>query len=347
MVLRCLLLALPSGNGAGAGAAAPPTRAAPRQKAPCYLALKIGRGCNARPWPCLCSPGAPASAVKHPLLKRQARMDYSLDSTVEDPWVRISDCIKNLFSPIMSENHGHVPLPSTVGLGEEVGVRGHPDRTPSKPDAAGGAPKAYKSADGGTVKKGPPVAPKPAWFRQSLKSLRTRAQEPRRPPDTASPTQPTPAPRERPGPPTRTFSSSIKQRISSFETFGSSPLPSRGAQRQSLQASWGKQHKLRGNKREDRVPAARGEELPPPSSHNHQSESRRRGGPPAPPRTMSLVCQRRLCPDGSRVRKPPSVTPTLSRGCCPHRRRSPRAASSRCRASGRGASPCPGPSPGR
>ncbi|XP_004403624.1 PREDICTED: pro-interleukin-16 isoform X2 [Odobenus rosmarus divergens] len=185
------------------------------------------------------SPGIQTSPVKHPLLKRQARMDYSLDITTEDPWVRISDCIKNLFSPIMSENHGHMPLPPSVGLGEEDGVRGHPDGTPPKPDATGGAPKAYKSVDSGTVKKGPPVAPKPAWFRQSLKSLRTRAPEPRRLPDAASPAQPTPASRERPGPPTRTFSSSIQQRISSFETFGSSQLPNRGTQRLSLQASWG------------------------------------------------------------------------------------------------------------
>ncbi|XP_034880153.1 pro-interleukin-16 isoform X2 [Mirounga leonina] len=185
------------------------------------------------------SPGIQTSPAKHPLLKRQARMDCSLDITTEDPWVRISDCIKNLFSPIMSENHGHLPLPPSVSLGEEDGVRGPPDGTPPKPDATGGAPKAHKSVDSGTVKKGPPVAPKPAWFRQSLKSLRTRALEPRRPPDAASPAQSIPAPRERPGPPTRTFSSSIQQRISSFETFGSSQLPNRGAQRLSLQASWG------------------------------------------------------------------------------------------------------------
>ncbi|KAI5764912.1 IL16 [Gulo gulo luscus] len=190
-------------------------------------------------------------------------MDYGLDSTVEDPWVRISDCIKNLFSPIMSENHGHVPLPPSVGLGEEVGVRGHPDGTLPKLDAAGGAPKAYKSADGGTVKKGPPVAPKPAWFRQSLKSLRTRAQEPRQLPDTASPAQPTPAPRERPGPPPRTFSSSsIKQRISSFETFGSSPLPSR-AQRQSLQASWGEAVQAPGEQEGGQGPGRSGRRAPP------------------------------------------------------------------------------------
>ena len=40
-------------------------------------------------------------------------MDYSLETTAEDPWVRISDCIKNLFSPIMSENHNHMPLQPT------------------------------------------------------------------------------------------------------------------------------------------------------------------------------------------------------------------------------------------
>ncbi|XP_019655065.2 pro-interleukin-16 isoform X2 [Ailuropoda melanoleuca] len=206
--------------------------------------------------------GSQTSPVKHPVLKRQARMDYSLDTTAEDPWVRISDCIKNLFSPIMSENHGHMPLPPSVGLGEEDGVRGHPDGTPPKLDATGGPPKAYKSADSGTVKKGPPVAPKPTWFRQSLKSLRTRAPEPRRLPDPASPAQPAAAPRERPGPSTRTFSSSIRQRISSFETFGSSQLPHRGAQRLSLQASLGEAAPPPGEQEGGRVPGPSGRGAP-------------------------------------------------------------------------------------
>ncbi|XP_038517421.1 pro-interleukin-16 isoform X1 [Canis lupus familiaris] len=204
------------------------------------------------------SPGTQTSPVKHPLLKRQARMDYSLDITAEDPWVRISDCIKNLFSPIMSENHSHVSLPPSVGLGGEDGPRGHPDGTPPKLDATSGASKAYKSADSSSVKKGPPVAPKPAWFRQSLKSLRTRAAEPRRLPDTASSSKPAPASRERPGAPTRAFSSSIKQRISSFETFGSAQLPNRGAQRLSLQASMGEAAQSPGEQDGGQVPGLSG-----------------------------------------------------------------------------------------
>uniref|UniRef100_A0A8D0XCH7 Pro-interleukin-16 n=2 Tax=Sus scrofa TaxID=9823 RepID=A0A8D0XCH7_PIG len=187
------------------------------------------------------SPVTQTSPTKHPLLKRQARMDYSLDTTAEDPWVRISDCIKNLFSPIMSENHGHVPLQPSVRLGEDDGTQGHPDGTASKLDATSGGSKVYKSVDGSTVKKGPPVAPKPAWFRQSLKGLRNRAPDARQLPEAASCSQPTPTPtpasRQRPGPPLRATSSSIKQRISSFETFGSSQLPDRGAQRLSLQPS--------------------------------------------------------------------------------------------------------------
>ncbi|KAM6201724.1 pro-interleukin-16 isoform 2-T2 [Rhynchocyon petersi] len=183
------------------------------------------------------SPVQPTSPAKHLLLKRQARMDYSLDTTTEDPWVRISDCIKNLFSPIMSENHSHLPLQPSAHLGED-GTQGHADGVPQKPDTANGAPKVYKTVDNSTVKKGPPVAPKPAWFRQSLKGLRSRVPDPKRLPSTTSSTQPTPAPREHPGPHLRA-ASSIKQRISSFETFGSSQLPDRGSQRLSLHAPLG------------------------------------------------------------------------------------------------------------
>ncbi|XP_051004811.1 pro-interleukin-16 isoform X2 [Acomys russatus] len=190
-------------------------------------------------------PASPASPVKHPLLKRQARMDYSLDTTTEDPWVRISDCIKNLFSPIMSENHSHVPLQPNTSLGEEDGTQGHPEGVLSKIDTANGAPRVYKPADGSTVKKGPPVAPKPAWFRQSLKGLRNRVPDPRRLPEVASAAQPTPASREPPGPHSQA-SSSIRQRISSFENFGSSQLPDRRVQRLSLQPSTSEITKLPG-----------------------------------------------------------------------------------------------------
>ncbi|XP_013014310.3 pro-interleukin-16 isoform X1 [Cavia porcellus] len=181
------------------------------------------------------SPVTPGSPIKSRLLKRQARMNCSFDTTTEDPWVRISDCIKNLFSPIMSDSHGHMPLQPSVSLGED-GTQSLPDGTPARLDAANGTPRVYKSADSSTVKKGPPVAPKPAWFRQSLKGLRTRAADLRRLPDSASSAQPMPASKESPGPLPRA-TSSIKQRISSFETFGSSQLPDRAVQRLSLQSS--------------------------------------------------------------------------------------------------------------
>ncbi|XP_076793228.1 pro-interleukin-16 isoform X6 [Arvicanthis niloticus] len=191
------------------------------------------------------SPETPASPGKHPLLTRQARMDYSFDTTAEDPWVRISDCIKNLFSPIMSENRSHMPLQPNSSLGEEDGTQGHPEGDLSKMDTANGAPRVYKPADGSTVKKGPPVAPKPAWFRQSLKGLRNHAPDSRRPPEVASAIQPTPVSRDPPGPQSQA-SSSIRQRISSFENFGSSQLPDRGVQRLSLQPSSGETTKLPG-----------------------------------------------------------------------------------------------------
>ncbi|KAM7048644.1 pro-interleukin-16 isoform 3-T3 [Molossus nigricans] len=171
---------------------------------------------------------SPATPPKHPVLKRQARVDGGPDGAAEDPWVRISDCIKSLFSPIMSDSHGHAPLQPAIGLGED-GTQTPSAGTPPELDGVNGAPRAYKPADGGVVKKGPPVAPKPAWFRQSLKGLRHRGPEPR-PPPAAAPPKPTPAPREHQGPHTRA-SSSIRQRISSFETFGSSQLPDRGARR--------------------------------------------------------------------------------------------------------------------
>ncbi|XP_055411732.1 pro-interleukin-16 isoform X3 [Bubalus kerabau] len=208
------------------------------------------------------SPGTQTSPVKHPLLRRQARMDYSLETTAEDPWVRISDCIKNLFSPIMSENHNHVPLQPDAPLGEEEGMRGHPDGAAAKLDTTDGGPKAYKQVGGSTVKKGPPVAPKPAWFRQSLKGLRNRVPDSRR--EMAASCQPTPTSRERPGPPLRA-SSSIKQRISSFETFSSAHPPDRGAQRLSLQASSssGEAAELPGKQEGERASGPLGQGAPP------------------------------------------------------------------------------------
>ncbi|XP_049639203.1 pro-interleukin-16 isoform X2 [Suncus etruscus] len=151
--------------------------------------------------------GVLGSPEKPQLLQRQAHVDCGDPTPPDDPWVRISDCIKTLFSPAMSER------PSR---GEDR-VQG----TPPKPTAAASA------AVSSTEKKGPPVAPKPAWFRQTLKSLRGRALDSQLLPEGTCPEPP--APLERQGPPVQA-AASIRQKISSFETFSSLKLPGREAQ---------------------------------------------------------------------------------------------------------------------
>ncbi|XP_006905377.2 pro-interleukin-16 [Pteropus alecto] len=252
------------------------------------------------------SPVAPTSPARHPVLTRQARVDHGLDSAAEDPWVRISDCIKSLFSPVMSENHGHVPLRSPSSLVQEDGVQDHRDGSPTELDATSNAPKAYKSADGGTVKKGPPVAPKPAWFRQSLKGLRHRGPDAR----------PLPAPREHLGPPTRA-SSSIRQRISNFETFGSSQLCDKGAQRPGPQppGTLGDTAKSPGKPDGGWGPGPSGREaLPtdqPPSGSHGATEASAPCAPGTPP-PERLPSHAALAPDS--VLRPPSMQTVAPQG---------------------------------
>ncbi|KAG8516419.1 Pro-interleukin-16, partial [Galemys pyrenaicus] len=165
---------------------------------------------------------------RSPSGQAQVCTDHSPESAAEDPWARISGCIKHLFSPLMGDGRGHVSLQPSASLRGEAGAQACPDGAPPALDALGGAPGTPTLADSSAVKKGPPVAPKPAWFRQSLKGLRSRATDPWRLP--APPGPPAPSAREPPGPPARA-TASIRQRISSFETFGASQLPDRCAQR--------------------------------------------------------------------------------------------------------------------
>lgn len=240
------------------------------------------------------------------MLTRQARVDHGLDGTAEDPWVRISDCIKSLFSPVMSENHSHMPLRSPSSLVQEDGVQDHRDGSPTELDTPGDVPKVYKSADGSTVKKGPPVAPKPAWFRQSLKGLRPCGLDPR----------PLPAPRERPGPPARACSS-IRQRISNFETFGSSQLCDKGAQRPGLQSpgTLGDTTKPLGKPDGGQGPGPSGRESlpaaqPPSGSHGATEASTPRApGTPPPGRPPSHTA---LAPDP--VLRPPCTQTAAPQG---------------------------------
>ncbi|KAH0620012.1 hypothetical protein JD844_014510 [Phrynosoma platyrhinos] len=117
--------------------------------------------------------GKTVSTAQRPALRRQTKVDYSLEVTTEDPWVRISDCIKSLFNPSMLDDDHPLGLHHTKDTNEgnqasscsEAGLpRSNTDEVNSE---------ALRSSDESDfVKKGPPVAPKPAWFRHSLKSLK-------------------------------------------------------------------------------------------------------------------------------------------------------------------------------
>ncbi|XP_063782000.1 pro-interleukin-16 isoform X2 [Pseudophryne corroboree] len=163
--------------------------------------------------------GNPIVSHHKPLLRRQARVDYSLDTTAEDPWVKISDCIKNLFSPVITEDHSLMDVDGNNSTGEDTSSHALIDRGHQQIQGGDSSSTICRAEEMSNLKKGPPVAPKPAWFRQSLKGSKTV--------DRKSDSAYLVKPRElnigfRPQISGRT--SSIKQKISSFETF-STPQP--------------------------------------------------------------------------------------------------------------------------
>lgn len=138
-----------------------------------------------------------------------------IQEQLHDPWVRISDSTEaQCISLTMSEENGTADL---TGQAMPEGTHVAPAPSESKPEELL------------SVKKGPPVAPKPNWNRQSLRSGRAGGQlsEPAKPPD------------KRAQDAGRTFGvslratssttkQSIKQKIHSFETFSSPETPVRG-----------------------------------------------------------------------------------------------------------------------
>ncbi|KFP20265.1 Pro-interleukin-16 [Egretta garzetta] len=188
--------------------------------------------------------GKPLSSIQRPILKRQARVDYSLDTTTEDPWVKISDCIKSLFNPTMSEDNAHLDLQPGIDTKKENQNRSSSETFLKKSETELVSSKVLKPDENDNVKKGPPVAPKPAWFRQSLKGLRKansdlKPQADQSPPDLGSISSKELqsslshlSPR----------GSSIKQRISSFESLSAPQSPEKIHRRFSLKPSVQKEH---------------------------------------------------------------------------------------------------------
>ncbi|CAM5145492.1 unnamed protein product [Eretmochelys imbricata] len=176
------------------------------------------------------NPGNPISSIQRPVLRRQPRVDYSLDTTAEDPWVRISDCIKSLFNPTMSEESSHLDLNPKNNTNEENQSPSCPDVVLQKSEAEADGSKAHNSDESDTGKRGPPVAPKPAWFRQSLKGLKKGNSDVNTQADQSSIDLQSVSGKERGSNISRASprGSSIKQRINSFETFSAPQSPEKG-----------------------------------------------------------------------------------------------------------------------
>ncbi|XP_035274215.1 pro-interleukin-16 isoform X1 [Anguilla anguilla] len=163
------------------------------------------------------------SQSKRPALRRQAHVEL-IQEQLRDPWVRISDSTEaQCISLTMSEENGTADL-----SGQAEPEDTHVSSAPSEPK-----PEELLGA-----KRGPPVAPKPSWVRQSLRSGRVggQLQELSKPPD------------KRAQDAGRTFGVSLratssggnlsfKQKIHSFETFSSPETPQRGSWRPGPSAS--------------------------------------------------------------------------------------------------------------
>ncbi|XP_062326735.1 pro-interleukin-16 isoform X2 [Osmerus eperlanus] len=187
----------------------------------------------------------PLAQGSRPLLRRQGRVEQLSPEQLHDPWVRISDC-----SPEQEPHSPDSRHSDDTHLHQHTAERQHNKHsrthspvtmdereTPSEPnDPPPERPLSPRSEDPPGGKKGPPVAPKPTWVRQSLRSIRNgRGQQ-----EKATP----PEHRARVGG-TRTFgvnlrsassaaNLSIKQKIHSFETFSSPEGVQNGSTRRAL-----------------------------------------------------------------------------------------------------------------
>ncbi|XP_041648540.1 pro-interleukin-16 isoform X3 [Cheilinus undulatus] len=171
------------------------------------------------PDPSACTNGAvytDSSAVRSQLkrraLRRQLCVDRQTPEKLQDPWVRLSDSSPEELRPNAADrpitNHSKPFTMSDDNNTTELNgsLTGHANTSGSPPVA----------------KKGPPVAPKPAWFRQSVKRIQDEQEQMK----TAKPTEQRPVVSSNRNFGLRSASSaaglSIKQKIHSFETFSGS-----------------------------------------------------------------------------------------------------------------------------
>ncbi|XP_056269739.1 pro-interleukin-16 isoform X2 [Pseudoliparis swirei] len=184
------------------------------------------------------------SQPKRGSLRRQARIDQPAQEQLQDPWVRLSDSSPEELTKI----HYHH---RAAGRTQPINVYSKPTTMSDKENMS----KLNGSATDGTsdppsnltpentlecpsgAKLGPPVAPKPAWFRKSLRKIWDEQDEK---------TQAKPAEQRSAMGFNRSFgvrftssaaNLSIKQKIHSFETFSCREVPEKGGNRKPVAPS--------------------------------------------------------------------------------------------------------------
>ncbi|KAL1007495.1 hypothetical protein UPYG_G00087550 [Umbra pygmaea] len=188
------------------------------------------------------------SRSKKAALRRQSRVEQLPTETLHDPWVRISDCPtgpthsnssthqERIQHPSSHHTAPHTPLQpnthqnnQTFAMSDQEELGELPENntaTPEQTTPSLSSTHSPRSDDSPGGKKGPPVAPKPAWIRQSLRSIRNGKPQV----ELAKPSD------KRGGGMTfgvslRSTSAtnlSMKQKIHSFETFSSSDGQEKG-----------------------------------------------------------------------------------------------------------------------
>ncbi|XP_032392428.1 pro-interleukin-16 [Etheostoma spectabile] len=182
---------------------------------------------------------------KRGALRRQARIDQQTREPLqEDPWVRLSDS-----SPEeLPEIHRH-PSPDAADRTQPTNVHSKPsamteeDNMPELNGTNGTSDLPSDTTPENTfetppgAKMAPPVAPKPVWFRQSLRKLRDEQGQKKQ--AKAAEQRPTVVFNRSSG--VRSASSaanlSIKQKIHSFETFSSPECPEKGGNKRPVAPS--------------------------------------------------------------------------------------------------------------
>ncbi len=187
------------------------------------------------------------SQPKRAALKRQPCIDQHSQEHLQDPWVRLSDSPPDEIPEI---HHHHCRLAADrtqpINVHSKTATMSDEENTPElngtaidlTSDPPSDMPPENPSETCPGAKKGPPVAPKPTWFRQSLRKIRDGQDQKKQ----TKPAEQRPAMGFNRSFGVRSASSaanlSIKQKIHSFETFSSSEVgPEKGGYRKPVAPS--------------------------------------------------------------------------------------------------------------